>query len=211
MPTTSPPTYNSIDQVAWHPWCLVLFLCVAAACGSQAERAHPGEGEGALQASEGSSREATPNARDDCYFGEPRALFAALKDDARHSFEVQGQRSQEVLLDEDGAERMRIYQEGCESLLQAFELYTSTSFGTWAEVREPLATQFDSLSRLDDALFGLAQYANSLRAVPPDYPMPQPALLAPGLSLRVLAIPPKHSGWWRVEFAQDAPGTGAYQ
>ncbi len=146
-----------------------------------------------------------------CPAGSPEAIFEASDPGvAEHSFRgaaTGAQTSVESIDFEDGS-HLEIEQFGCDTLGQTFLLSLPTGRGVaeWAEWRDLASAQFRSYAALDERLVTFGEYARALESVPKDFPMPQPANLAPGLTLRAYPVPGKAGSVWRVDLVQDLRG-----
>lgn len=139
-----------------------------------------------------------------CAAGTPEAIFAATDPGVLdHRFELRGQRGDEEASFGDGS-RLELRQSGCDTLEQAFTLHFAegTAAVAWDSARTLIAGQFNAYARLDAHLLTFGQYANAVAAVPREFPMPEPANLAPGLSLRAYPVPGDGGRSWLVEFRQ---------
>ena len=150
-----------------------------------------------------------PNA--DCLAGAPRSVF---RDDlpgvTRHSFEVDGQRSSEAVQFAT-REALFLQQEGCDTLRQILEVPVPDTVDSWPKFKVLASRRFDRYTEIDESLLAFAGYANALRAVPDDYPVAQPAPMAPGLTMRVYEVPNADFRTWQIVLEQDLSAGAAVQ
>ena len=139
----------------------------------------------------------------DCRAGTPRSVFREdLPGVTRHSFERHGQRSSEAVQFAT-REALFLQQEGCDTLRQTLELPVPDTVDTWPKFKALASRRFDRYTEIDESLLAFAGYARALRAVPDDYPVAQPAPMAPGLTMRVYEVPNADFRTWQIVLEQD--------
>ena len=138
-----------------------------------------------------------------CLAGEPRPIFKTGDNGVHeHKFFPEGQFSQEFVRFKTG-ELLSIIQTGCDTLVQTFELQVPDSVQTWPSFRRLALERFLRYGNLDPRHFAFGQYAKALEVLPPDFPIAQPANLAPGLTVRFFKLPTPEGTTWQVVYEQD--------
>ncbi|MFK8054677.1 MAG: hypothetical protein AB8F78_01045 [Saprospiraceae bacterium] len=138
-----------------------------------------------------------------CLAGEPRSIFKADDNGVfEHKFLPNGQFSQEHIRFKTG-ELLSIMQKGCDTLIQTFELPVPDSVQTWPSFRRLALERFMRYGNLDPRHFAFGQYARALEVLPPNFPIAQPANLAPGLTVRFFKLPTAEGTTWQVVYEQD--------
>ncbi len=138
-----------------------------------------------------------------CLAGEPRPIFKTGDNGVyEHKFLPEGQYSQEFVRFETG-ELLSIIQAGCDTLIQTFELPVPDSVQSWPSFRRLALERFMRYGNLDPRHFAFGQYARALEVLPPNFPIAQPANLAPGLTVRFFKLPTPEGTTWQVVYEQD--------
>jgi len=138
-----------------------------------------------------------------CLAGEPRPIFKPDDNGVHeHNFLPNGQFSQEHVRFKTG-ELLSIMQKGCDTLIQTFELPVPDSVQSWPSFKALALERFNRYGNLDPRHFAFGQYARALEVLPPNYPIAQPANLAPGLVVRFFKLPTATGTTWQVVYEQD--------
>ena len=142
-------------------------------------------------------------AGDACRAGDPQPIFAPTDSTVvEHDFRAEGQESLETTAFRSGL-LLAIEQAGCDTLAQTFTFAhprLSPDFDTFM-VQGPQT--FYELAGLSASVAGLGEYARVLGGARGEILQGQPAILAPGFTLRVIRLPTPGKVTWSVRFEQD--------
>ena len=140
-----------------------------------------------------------------CRVGAPAQIFSSdFVGVDSVSFEVQGQRSRELVALDDGLS-LSVTQDGCDELRQQFELDLGKEAASWAEAGPLLAARLRMLGGLDQKLISFVQYAEAVASLPATFPPGEPANLAPGLTLQHYPVQSVDYPRWGLLFVQSFP------
>ena len=139
----------------------------------------------------------------ECLAGEPRAIFRATDSTVlSYDFGAEGQSSIETVAFANGL-LLAVEQSGCDTLVQDFTLAHDSLRGGFAAFLPQASATFYQLASLAPRLSTFSSYAQILTSVPPEGKSGAPVDLAPGLTVRLSALPTPGRNSWRVRFTQD--------
>lgn len=144
----------------------------------------------------------TSSARE-CLAGSPTPIFSPEDSTViAHDFEATGQRSLETVAFANGL-LIALEQQGCDTVRQEFTLAHDSLALDLPTFRGQARATFTQLSTLDPRLRLFSEYARLVASLPENISEGAPAILAPGLTLRIIRLPTPVKPSWQVTFEQD--------